>query len=109
MTTTDPAPKPSLFPDANIPTVFADGVSNFQPAPETGRFYLVRFDPAVNGKPESAVHAVAQVVMPLSAFVQTTIFFENMLRIAVADGHVTQADVDDVRKRFAEAGNASVS
>jgi hypothetical protein len=91
----------AIFPDWAIPTYFIDGVGNFQPGSEVGRFYLVRSDPAANAVGLSALRPVAQVVLTNSAFVNTAIFFESVLRGLVADGHVTEEHIADVRAQFA--------
>jgi hypothetical protein len=102
---TDQAVAP-LYPSSTIPTVFVDGVLNFQPGPNVSRFYLARFDPSTNGVGPFVTPAVAQVVMPNLGFAHTAIFFERCLQGLIRDGFITATQVDEIRKSAEEAQSA---
>jgi hypothetical protein len=75
-----PARKLASFPPPNIPTIFADGVLNVAHTDETVKFYLGRLDPSEtesSGGPRD--QAIAQVIMPVSAFLETVEFFSSVV------------------------------
>ena len=67
------------YPNESIPTIFSDGVSSAQNGIEVVRFYLSRFDPNTSGSGPMQNEPVAQVIMPVSGFVQTVNFLSKML------------------------------
>lgn len=77
------------FPDAQIPTFFADGVSNFATIYGTVRFYLARQYPENIGGGTYKNQPFAQVIMPVSAFVQMTTFFEKALKHFATNGTIS--------------------
>jgi hypothetical protein len=80
-----------IYPAAYIPTVFADGALNFNHSPQVVKFYLFRFDPALNASPPMPQVAV-QVVMPLSGIVQTAAFFNAAIENLVKQGQISEAE-----------------
>jgi hypothetical protein len=82
-------PEPT-FPSPSLPTIFADGVSNFFHSPEVGKFYFSRIDPELEGGPEIQQQIVAQVVMPMTSFVNTAAFFMKAVDRLIAQGAVSR-------------------
>jgi hypothetical protein len=70
---------PSDFPPAQLPTVFADGVINLATTSSIAKFYLARNDPSFTGDNRNRMQIFAQVVMPLSGFLQAFAFFERTI------------------------------
>ena len=66
------------FPQATLPTFFADGILNAAPSANVVRFYLYRSDPDQTGKGEYQNQAIAQVVMPTFGFVHAAIFLRRL-------------------------------
>jgi hypothetical protein len=91
------------YPSEYIPTIFADGVINFNRNQEVVRFYLSRLDPPLDAEGRPDLRSIAQVVMPVSRFLETAAFFENVLSRLVADGVVKEDDVQKVRSIFAQS------
>jgi len=90
------------FPPASFPTVFADGVSNLTPGPGVVKFYFTRTDAGFQSLVKFITHPFAQVIMPTVPFVQMAIFFERSVAALVSRGKITQAEVDEIRKRESE-------
>ena len=86
------------FPPQSLPTVYADGILNLAHSGSLARFYLMRTDPALDGSERYQVQTVAQVVMPLTALVQTAIFLEGELARLVSSRLVDQKFVDEARR-----------
>jgi hypothetical protein len=84
------------FPPEDLPTIFADFVSNFAPLASTARFYLVRTEPDVSGVNAYKNVPVAQIIMPLDGFVATVLFLNHALEGLVKLGTVRQETVDAV-------------
>lgn len=96
------APQPPVgpqFPAPTLPAVFIDGVASLLYNQQVVKFYLSRLDPSLTGQGAPKMTEVAQVVMPLSGFVMTAIFFEDMLGRMVEAGLVQQKDVDQLREQ----------
>lgn len=92
--------KEPVFPPADIPTYFSDGFLNLARSPEVVKFYIARIDPSLNSTEESITQAVAQVVMPMSSFVEMCAFFEQALEGYIKEGVVKQAALDTARAKF---------
>ena len=101
-----PRPPAAAYPAPGLPTIFADGVLNFQPSPQVVKFYLFAFEASTNAVSEQRFNPVAQVVMPMSAFVNTVAFFGSIAERLVKDGVVSQAELDQTRIAYAEANKA---
>ena len=98
------APSPSAtFPSPSVPTIFADGVLNLQNSPQVVKFYLFALEASTSSSAEQRFTPVAQVVMPVSAFINTVVFFDSVAERLVKDGMVAQADIDRTRSAYAEA------
>lgn len=81
-----------IFPHVTIPTVFADGVTNFFHSREVAKFYLSRFDPSLTGMGGVQAQSSCQVVMPLSSFMVTAAFFKTAVEALVAQGVLNKDD-----------------
>ena len=100
-----PSP-PSTFPPPGAPTIFADGVLNLQQSPQVVKFYLFAFEASIGSGAEQRFNPVAQVVMPVSAFINTVAFFDSIADQMVKDGVVAQADLDRTRGAYADGHKA---
>lgn len=67
------------YPTPQIPTVFADAVLNLSTTDALAKFYLARNDPSFSGEAPGKVQVFAQVVMPLSGFLQAFAFLEKTI------------------------------
>ena len=85
------------YPGPHFPVIYADGVSSASNSGQTVKFYLARFDPDMLAESEAKQHIFAQVVLPISGFVGTAVFFERYLEKLLQQGSVTQEQVDAVR------------
>lgn len=88
----------SVYPSAETPAIFADGVLNVARMSGIVRFYLGRQDPdaVADGKARSAI--VGQVIMPVRSFMETAMFFRLTLDEMVAKGTVTAAELEEISK-----------
>jgi hypothetical protein len=84
------------FPPSGFPTVFADGVSGYQPSAQTVKFFLYRLDPNMFGRSGFRANPFGQVVMPTVGFVQTAAFFQHAVKQLVAQGFIKQQDYDQM-------------
>ncbi|MFZ1964893.1 MAG: hypothetical protein WAU78_15745 [Roseiarcus sp.] len=85
------------FPPPEIPTIYADGVANVYPTIHTTKMYLTRADSEIGGKAEIENHAIAQLVMPIDGFVQTTVFFNKVLDGLIASNVVDKQTVEAMK------------
>lgn len=85
-----------------IPVIFADTAASHSYGPGIAKFYLMRFDSDPWGRPESKMTPVAQVIMPAEGFLGLFTFFEQRLKTMVAQGILTQAQVEASREFWAE-------
>ena len=85
------------FPPTDTETIFADGALNFSHSPSVVKFYLFRTDPHLEGKSVYRNQVVAQIVMPVAAFVQMQTFFESGLQRLIDLKYVTAADAEATR------------
>jgi hypothetical protein len=86
------------FPASGMPTVYADGVTTIQPTPEVIKFYLARIDPNLKADGRALTQPFAQVVMPMSGFLQTVAFFGKMVQNLIDQRVVTKEQVDEAYK-----------
>ncbi|HEY5410997.1 MAG TPA: hypothetical protein VIJ94_09765 [Caulobacteraceae bacterium] len=100
------AGQPASYPSPGLPTVFADGVLNFQQGQQVVKFYLFAFEASTSSVSEHRFNPVAQVVMPVAAFVNTVAFFDSVAQRLVKDGAVSQAELDQTRSAYMEAHKA---
>lgn len=101
-----PVQPPAAYPPPGLPTHFADGVLNFQSGQQVVKFYLFAFEASTSSMTEHRFNPVAQVVMPVSAFINTVAFFDSVAQKLIKDGVVSQAELDQTRVAYAEAHKA---
>jgi hypothetical protein len=92
-------------PDALKPryeTLFADGVLNFAHTAHVVKFYLARLEPTLDGSPGGSSTVVGQVIMPVDAFVNTTVFFEAALNRLLEAKVITKEQLEAARAVAAE-------
>jgi hypothetical protein len=100
MAETTQAPVDPSFPNEHLPVIYADFVFNAQPQGQVMKMYLGRTEPSLNNSSETLSQPVAQVVMPLASFLNTAIFFEQVLKWLVSDGYLSEDEVGRSRKAF---------
>lgn len=83
-----------------FPTVFADGVASVAPSNEVIKFYLSRLEPHFFAKEPVKNQPVAQVIMPISGFVNTAVFFQRVLESLKASGVVSDSQIEDAKNAF---------
>jgi hypothetical protein len=86
------------FPPPTLPTVYCDGILNVAPSTHIVRFYLYRQDPDQVAKPKYKNQVVAQIIMPVNAFIYTGLFFEKALKQFVEQGTISQQMVDEIKR-----------
>ena len=86
------------FPPPTLPTLYCDGIANLAPSPQVVKFYLFRQDPDMMGKPRYKNQILAQVIMPVRAFIYSALFFENSLKQFVEQGTIPQEVVDEMKR-----------
>jgi hypothetical protein len=86
------------FPAPTIPTIFCDGILNLAPAAQAMRFYLFRSDPDQAGKPKFKNQILAQIIMPVPAFIHAALFFERGLKQFVEQGAISPDMVDKIKQ-----------
>jgi hypothetical protein len=84
-------PEPEYAP--GLPVAFADMVASCSHSSELAKFYLARIDASANAVGARRTEYVAQVVMPLSGFIESVDFLNDMLRQIGDTGNIT----DDTR------------
>jgi hypothetical protein len=62
------------------------------------RFYLFRSDPDQVGKPKFKNQILAQIIMPVPAFIHTALFFERGLKQFIEQGTISPDLVDQIRQ-----------
>lgn len=95
------APPLHGFPPPNMPSLYMDGIANVSPQGGVIKCYVVRVDAEFGGGSESRSQVVAQLVMPIHAFVQTTLFFQKALENLMAQGQIDSALVEVLRENIA--------
>jgi hypothetical protein len=95
------------YPPASFPTVFADGVLSVANSPTVVKFFLSRTEPSFTGDGTSINQAFAQVVMPMDAFAGTFAFFEVAIKKYIAEGLITEARLDELRRFFSKQNKPS--
>jgi hypothetical protein len=86
------------FPSPALPTFYCDGIANLAPSLHVVKFYLFRTDPDQMAKPKYKNQIIAQVVMPVTAFIYAGLMFEAALKQFVQQGAITQQAVDEMRQ-----------
>jgi hypothetical protein len=86
------------FPPLTLPTIFCDGIANLAPSGHVIKFYLFRSDPDQTGKPKYKNQILAQVIMPITAFIHSGLFFEKGLKQFVEQGTISQELVDNIKR-----------
>ncbi len=86
---------------SGVPSIFCDGVVNVAPSGQEVKFYLYRTDHnTADGQAlqqqVSRSQVIAQVIMPLDAYIQTTLFFSRALQALVDGGAVPQERIDNI-------------
>jgi len=89
---------PPEFPAPNFPTVFCDGVQSLANSATVVKLFLSRFDPDMWGGGDSRMQPIAQVVMPMEAFIVTAAFFDQRIKLWLEQGLIRQDYVDQVRR-----------
>jgi hypothetical protein len=95
-----PPPAGINYPQANFPTVFADGVMSLANSPTVVKFFLSRTEPNFAGDGTSINQAFAQVVMSMDGFAGTFAFFETAIKRFIAEGYITDVRLDELRQFF---------
>ena len=90
------------FLPPTIPTVFADGIMNLSNNNEVVKFYLARMDPNITGSTGQQTNAIVQVVMPVSAFATTVVFFEDVMKNLIEAGTVNKDSVEQMRSEISQ-------
>jgi hypothetical protein len=89
---------PGGFPLSTIPTLYADGVVNIAPSPNIAKFYFFRSDPDQSAAPQYQNQVVAQIVMPISGFLQMAAFFEKAAKTFAERGTFSKELWENSRK-----------
>jgi hypothetical protein len=100
---TDGEPEGGIYPPADIPTIFIDGVMNLANSRYVVKCYLARFDPSIDAKSPYEAHVIAQLIMPIPSFIDTYAFFESGVRRMIKDGVASSDDVERARASYREA------
>ena len=91
------------YPPPNMLTVYADGIVSIAQTYEVVKVYLAKNDNPVDGEGDAKPATVAQVIFPMSVFVNTFAFFETTIKRYIKDGLVRQEDLDRIRQAYREA------
>jgi hypothetical protein len=86
------------FPPPTIPTIYCDGIANLAPSAHVIKFYLFRTDPDQTAKPKYKNQVLAQIIMPISAFIYSGLFFEKSLKQFVELGIIPKGTVDNIKQ-----------
>lgn len=86
------------FPSPGLPTLFADGILNVALSASNAKFYLFRQDPSLTGSQHNKVQPIAQIVMPLEAFVTAAAFFQANVERLIANGNFPRERADQLRQ-----------
>jgi hypothetical protein len=97
---TVPPPQLPAFPPPFFPTVYVDGIASLARSPGGAKIYFVRYDPNIQGSGAWNPMPVGQMIIPYVGFAHMVIFFEQQLKLMVADKLV---DAEVVRSLRAEA------
>jgi hypothetical protein len=89
--------KNERYDTRNIPALFADGAQSIANSREVVKVYFGRLDsdPTIVGPP--TVVPFLQIVMPVSGFVDTALFFERRLKVMIDEGTISAESVDALR------------
>ena len=94
-------PKTPKFPPPEVPTIFADGVLNHAHTAEMVKFYLGRVDPSENQVPGNDQCAIAQVVLPMTGFLEMVSFFNTAVEAFITDGSASRAAWEAFQQKHA--------
>ena len=83
-----------IFPRADLPTFFADGIANFANNSEIFKFYVYRLDPSLSGEGMPEIVPVAQIVMPLSGLFGSVAFLDAAVNDIVTKYPSLKSDWD---------------
>lgn len=95
-----------VFAPASTPTIYADAVVNVANNANIAKFYLARSDPSLTSDVEQP-RIIAQVIMPMPAFLNTFIFFEAIVKGLLDKKVVTPEYLDNIRKALELEGRQS--
>jgi hypothetical protein len=87
--------------------IFADLVSTHTVGMGISKFFLARIDPDPEGVARNKIEPVAQIVMPMSGFVQMWAFFEHRLKIMKKENIISQSEIDNARATMQRLSGAS--
>lgn len=87
-----------VYASDDIEVSFFDSVINISHRGEIVKMYMCRFDPSINGSLSNKLNITAQIVMPSVGFIQFILFGEKIINDMVANKHITQEQVDEVRR-----------
>jgi hypothetical protein len=94
------------YPEEAFTTVFVDGVTSINNSTEMVKFYMGRLDASFDGDGPIKSRNVVQVVMPMTGFVATALFFEKILAGYLDRGLVSKEDVAEIRQRETSSDGA---
>lgn len=89
-----------LYPADNVPVIFADTATNAAHSQEIVKFILARFELSMNTLSDSKLRAAAQIVMPISSFVNLTLFFNDKLDELVRMGVTSKDKIEEARRNL---------
>jgi hypothetical protein len=88
------------YPAKDLPVIFADHVPSAGWGGGVAKFYFIRHDPSISGDSTKSAQLVAQVVMPISGFASTVVFFEEQLKMMIDGGHLKPEAVEVLRASY---------
>ncbi len=84
----------------DAPVIFTDGVMNVAPTRETARLYLARSNPPIEDSGAGTTMVAAQVVMPMTAFIATALFFQECLSDFIDNGLIHKDTVNEIKRKM---------
>jgi hypothetical protein len=92
---------PAGFPPADIPTVYADGIYNISHGPQVCKMYLYRADPRMqaDGEHDPLFQPILQVVMPVTGFLQASVFIQELLPEMLSHPGVAET-LEEIRENW---------
>jgi hypothetical protein len=93
-----PAGIPTVKIAQDVPVVFTDGVMSHAHGPGIAKFYLYRADPSPDALEPAKNIPIAQLIMTARGFAAMLHFLEHRLKIMIADGAISQAEVDRINQ-----------
>jgi hypothetical protein len=96
-----PTAAPSIpapgYPPVEFVSIYADGVTSVLPGIHTVKFYISRDEPNYVVTEPNKATVVAQVVMPISGFVQTVSFFQTVIKNMETSGTLSPDILEQIR------------